>query len=139
MRSTTDAVARAERATASSSVGWAQDAARSDRETHDPTTTTGDAPVTTASGLELQHVHPGVRPQDDLYRHVNGRWLATHEIPADRAMDGAFRALYDQAEVHVREIITDLGEQAAAGGAEHRPVPVKDVAIHPSNIDHQRI
>ena len=59
------------------------------------------------SGIDLDALDPGIRPQDDLYRHVNGRWIAAHEIPADRAMDGAFRALHDQAEEHVRGIITD--------------------------------
>nr|BFF18172.1 hypothetical protein GCM10025730_16930 [Promicromonospora thailandica] len=59
------------------------------------------------SGIDLDALDPATRPQDDLYRHVNGQWIDSHEIPADRAMDGAFRALYDQAEVHVREIIQD--------------------------------
>ncbi|GAB4084801.1 M13 family metallopeptidase [Myceligenerans cantabricum] len=67
--------------------------------------TTESIPV--RSGIDLAALDPGVRPQDDLYRHVNGRWIDAHEIPADRAMDGAFRALHDQAEEHVREIITD--------------------------------
>lgn len=59
------------------------------------------------SGIDLDALDPATRPQDDLYRHVNGRWIDSHEIPADRAMDGAFRDLYDKAEVHVREIIQD--------------------------------
>ena len=69
------------------------------------------------SGIDTSALDPAVRPQDDLFRHVNGRWLAEHEIPADRAMDGAFRALHDQAEEHVRAIISELGEAAAAGTA----------------------
>ena len=91
------------------------------------------------SGIDLDALDPAVRPQDDLYRHVNGRWLATHEIPADRAMDGAFRALYDQAEVHVREIITDLGEQVAAGGADVGPDAAKVGALYASFMDTERI
>ena len=47
--------------------------------------------------IDLTALDPDVRPQDDLYAHVNGRWLAAHVIPADRAMDGSFRALHDQA------------------------------------------
>ena len=50
----------------------------------------------TRSGIDLTALDPDVRPQDDLFAHVNGRWLASHVIPADRAMDGAFRALHDQ-------------------------------------------
>lgn len=58
------------------------------------------------SGIDLSHVDSEVRPQDDLFGHVNGRWLAEHPIPADRATDGAFRALHDRAEEQVRELIT---------------------------------
>src|SRR5690606_23617263 len=53
---------------------------------------------------------PATRPQDDLYRHVNGRWLSTYEIPADRARDGAFRTLADRAEEQVRDIITGAAD-----------------------------
>ncbi|MGW2092618.1 M13 family metallopeptidase [Promicromonospora sukumoe] len=67
------------------------------------------------SGIDLDALDPATRPQDDLYRHVNGKWIDTHEIPADRAMDGAFRALYDQAEVHVREIIQDAPTGSTIG------------------------
>jgi len=59
----------------------------------------------TRTGLDLRWVDPGTRPQDDLFGHVNGRWLATHEIPPDRAQDGAFRALRDKAEADVRAIV----------------------------------
>jgi len=71
----------------------------------------------THSGIDLTALDPAVRPQDDLYSHVNGRWIATHEIPADRAVDGAFRALYDQAEEQVRDIITDAASSASGSGA----------------------
>ena len=38
---------------------------------------------TESSGLDLQWVDPQVRPQDDLFAHVNGKWLGTHKIPDD--------------------------------------------------------
>ncbi|TQM09003.1 M13 family metallopeptidase [Pseudonocardia kunmingensis] len=57
------------------------------------------------SGLDLRWVDPAIRPQDDLFGHVNGRWLSTHVIPDDRAQDGAFRALRDRAEEDVRAIV----------------------------------
>jgi len=69
----------------------------------------------TRSGLDLSDLDPAVRPQDDLYRHVNGRWADQYVIPADRAMDGTFRKLHDEAEEQVRDIIADLGAQAADG------------------------
>ena len=34
----------------------------------------------TASGIDTDELDPGVRPQDDLFRHVNGKWIARTEI-----------------------------------------------------------
>lgn len=65
----------------------------------------------TRSGLDLQWVDDSIRPQDDLFGHVNGRWLATHEIPDDRASDGPFRTLHDQAQEQVREIVAEAAEE----------------------------
>jgi putative endopeptidase len=59
---------------------------------------------------------PDIRPQDDLFRHVNGRWLDTTEIPADRSAWGAFVVLAEQSEERVRAIIEGLAEQG-----EHEP------------------
>ena len=61
---------------------------------------------------------PAVRPQDDLFRHVNGAWLATAVIPDDRSMDGAFYQLRDGAEADSREIVEDAAAAATAGRAE---------------------
>jgi putative endopeptidase len=72
----------------------------------------------TRSGIDLTALDPDVRPQDDLYAHVNGRWVASHEIPADRAMDGSFRALHDQAEEQVRDIITEAADLAEPTGVQ---------------------
>lgn len=71
-----------------------------------PIETTGSG---ISSGIDLTHRDPAVRPQDDLFGHVNGRWLESYAIPADRATDGAFRELHDRAEEQVREIITGAG------------------------------
>ncbi|HEY3437199.1 MAG TPA: M13 family metallopeptidase [Actinotalea sp.] len=73
------------------------------------------------SGIDLSELDPSWRPQDDLYRHVNGRWIATHEIPPDRATDGALRVLHDVAEEQVRTIIEELGAQVASGGTTSGP------------------
>jgi len=51
---------------------------------------------------------PAIRPQDDLFGHINGLWLDTEEIPSDRSSWGPFVTLSDQAEEHVRAIIEDL-------------------------------
>jgi putative endopeptidase len=56
-----------------------------------------------------------VRPQDDLFGHVNGRWLETAEIPADKGGWGPFMMLADDAEAHVRIIIEELAERVVSG------------------------
>ncbi len=61
-------------------------------------------------------VDPHVRPQDDLFRHVNGPWLASTPIPDDKPSFGATQLLRDAAEEAVQEIITGLTD--AAPGTE---------------------
>ncbi|MCP9622019.1 peptidase M13 [Nocardia otitidiscaviarum] len=80
--------------------------------------TTQQAP----SGIDLSHVDASVRVQDDLFAHVNGQWLDSYEIPADRAVDGAFRTLYDQAELDVQRIIQNAAASNAEPGTEERKI-----------------
>src|SRR6478752_3810785 len=56
-----------------------------------------------------------IRPQDDLFGHVNGRWLDETEIPSDRSSWGPFVQLADIAEDQVRTIIEDLARVVAEG------------------------
>ena len=58
--------------------------------------------------IDFSTFDPDVRIQDDLFRHVNGTWLNTTKIPADKPLTGAFMELRDQAEAAVRDIITTL-------------------------------
>ncbi|MEV0029081.1 M13-type metalloendopeptidase [Nocardia sp. NPDC050793] len=74
------------------------------------------------SGLDLSHLDDSVRVQDDLFVHVNGKWLDDYQIPADRAVDGAFRALYDQAELDVKAIIQNAAAEAAEPGSDARKI-----------------
>jgi predicted metalloendopeptidase len=60
------------------------------------------------SGLDPSSFDSRVRPQDDLYRFANGKWLDTAVIPADRVTWGAFAELAENAELDVRRIIETL-------------------------------
>ncbi|OBK97102.1 peptidase M13 [Mycobacterium asiaticum] len=77
---------------------------------------------TIRSGIDLSYVDATARPQDDLFGHVNGRWLAEYEIPADRATDGAFRTLFDRAEEQVRDLIIEASESGAAAGTDEQRI-----------------
>ena len=74
--------------------------------------------MTLPSGISIGELDPGIRPQDDLFRHVNGRWLARTEIPPDRAREGTFRILAEEAEKAVREIVEAAA--SAPEGSEER-------------------
>jgi putative endopeptidase len=75
--------------------------------------------MTLSSGIAIGELDHGIRPQDDLFRHVNGRWLASTEIPADRAGYGSFWVLAEEAEKAVREIVAASGS-APEGSAERK-------------------
>ena len=74
------------------------------------------------SGLDLTHINPAVRPQDDLFRFMNGKWLTESKIPEDRASDGAFYQLYEQAEKQVKQIIIDQANSAGEIGSNAQKI-----------------
>jgi predicted metalloendopeptidase len=61
------------------------------------------------SGIDPANFDKSVRPQDDLFRYVNGTWLAKTELPADRAIYGTFVQLSDKAEADLYALIEELG------------------------------
>jgi endothelin-converting enzyme/putative endopeptidase len=81
-----------------------------------------------------------IRPQDDLFGHVNGRWLDETDIPADRSVAGSFVTLTDNAEQQVREIIESLAEQASAGGDDADSVEARKIGdLFNSFMDVERV
>ena len=92
---------------------------------------TPDQPV--SSGIATEELDPSIRPQDDLFRHVNGRWIARTEIPGDKARYGSFSVLAEEAERAVRAIIEE--SQTAEPGTEARKVG----DLYASFLDEERI
>jgi len=72
------------------------------------------------SGLALDELSTTIRPQDDLFRYVNGSWIERTEIPDDKARWGSFHVLAEQAEKHVQQIVEE--SQAADPGTETRKI-----------------
>jgi putative endopeptidase len=87
-----------------------------------PATVVAPAPVAAArpSGLLLGNFDRSVRPQDDLYRFVNGTWLKQTEIPADKSNYGAFTVLADGAERNLRNIAEEDAAAGAAAGSDQQ-------------------
>lgn len=72
------------------------------------------------SGLSTDDFSADIRPQDDLFRHVNGAWIDRTEIPADKARWGSFHLIAEQAEKDVHAIIEE--SVAAEPGTEARKI-----------------
>jgi len=85
------------------------------------------------SGLALDELSPEIRPQDDLFRHVNGAWLERTEIPDDKARWGSFHLIAEQAEKDVRAIIEESRD--AEPGTETRKIG----DLYASFMDTERI
>jgi putative endopeptidase len=71
--------------------------------------------MTSASGIDASSLSKTIRPQDDFFRYVNGAWLDSHVIPADRAADGTFHKLRDDSEIAVRKIIEEAPKDSLVG------------------------
>lgn len=69
-------------------------------------------------GLDLGAIKHEVKPQDDLFRHVNGRWLDETKIPDDQALYGSFHMLRDDSEFAVRDIIEEVAKDPSPGVAQ---------------------
>jgi predicted metalloendopeptidase len=95
-------------------------------------------PAEIRSGIDLEYVDATVSPQDDLYRHLNGKWLATFQIPADKGSYGAFNAIEDATQEQLRTIVEDL--QGSKGGpAAGDPDAQKIADLYASFMDETRL
>jgi len=85
------------------------------------------------SGIALDELSSDIRPQDDLFRYVNGAWLERTEIPDDKARWGSFHLIAEQAEKDVRAIVEEA--QGAEPGTESRKIG----DLYTSFMDTERI
>jgi putative endopeptidase len=74
------------------------------------------------SGIALENIDPSVRVQDDLYRHVSGKWLNEFEIPADKSNYGSFTKLAEKAREDVKLIIEESAQVEAKKGSDTQKV-----------------
>ena len=74
-----------------------------------------------AWGIDLSAMDPDEAPGDDFHRYVNGHWLDTFEMPADKARYGIFDALRERSTEQVHEIVAELaGGEIAEGSLEQK-------------------
>src|ERR1700688_312335 len=108
------------------------------------------AAATTLSGVEMQYADRSVRPQDDLYRYLNGKWLDSFQLPADKASYGSFTYVDDATQEQLRGIVdglvqsqaqaqtqTGAGANANAGNADAEVRKITD--LYESFMDETRL
>ncbi|MCV2351754.1 M13 family metallopeptidase [Paucibacter sp. Y2R2-4] len=74
------------------------------------------------AGLDLAGFDKSVRVQDDLFKAVNGGWIKSTEIPADKSRYGSFELLRDQSDAHVRQLIDELTAKPQAAGSNAQKI-----------------
>jgi putative endopeptidase len=83
-----------------------------------PSTSLGvNVPGIDVSGMDLS-----VRPQDDFFRYVNGRWFDNTPIPADLSAYGSFHIVRESSQEAVRNIIEELGRSRPAVGTNNQKI-----------------
>ena len=103
------------------------------------------------SGIDAQNFDPAVRPQDDFYKHVNGKWLQATQIPADKTQIGTFTVLDDTEQEQLRGLIEGAAKAAAGSGdADQKKIGdlyasfmdeahLEELGVHPLDAEFARI
>ena len=73
-------------------------------------------------GFDPADLDTEIRPQDDFWHHVNGRWLARTEIPADWSSYGTFQILAERTEKQLHALIEADAKSAAPAGTDAQKI-----------------
>src|SRR5262245_55980016 len=94
-----------------------------------PAPTTASAPPAPAPkaaygsfGVDLAQMDTSVKPGNDFYRFVNGKWLDTYQIPPDRAGYGTGTVVFEKAEADLHAILDELSASKPAPGSVEQKV-----------------
>ncbi len=74
------------------------------------------------SGINKKNMDTTVKPGDNFASYVNGTWMKTMKIPADKASYGAFDMLYDQSQKDVKAIIEQAAKSNASEGSDEQKI-----------------
>src|SRR5436190_5372110 len=73
-------------------------------------------PVVGSFGVDLAQMDLTIRPGDDFYGYVNGTWLKTFQMPADRARYTTGTSVAEKMEADVHMILDDVAASRGAPG-----------------------
>src|SRR5688572_3723169 len=73
-------------------------------------------------GVDTAQMDTSVKPGDDFFKYVNGKWLASFQMPADKARFGVFDELRDKSENDIKVLLEDLAKTPPAAGSVQQKV-----------------
>ncbi|MFR9752284.1 M13 family metallopeptidase [Nocardia sp. 004] len=72
----------------------------------------------TFTGVDMSGADEAIRPQDDLYRHVNGKWLREYQLPPDKVAFGSTSEAAERTQQQLREIIEGIRDPEPGSEAQ---------------------
>jgi putative endopeptidase len=88
----------------------------------EPPVATAETVQTEDVGLDLSTIDNSVRPQDDFYNFVNGSWMKTAKIPADKSTWGSFNKLAEDTDNNSMTILNSLLKDEYPAGSEGKKI-----------------
>jgi putative endopeptidase len=87
-----------------------------------PTVAAPPKPAYGSFGVDLAQMDRSVKPGDDFYRYVNGKWLDSFQIPADRASYGTGTVVFEKTEADLHAILDELAASKPSRGSVEQKV-----------------
>jgi predicted metalloendopeptidase len=86
-------------------------------------------------GIDIDGMDRAVAPGDDFFKHTNGAWLRTTEIPPDRGGYGAGVIVSDRTDERLSLLIQETAKSGAGAGTEAQKI----ADYHASYLDEAAI
>ncbi|WP_308103014.1 MULTISPECIES: M13 family metallopeptidase [unclassified Nocardia] len=92
-----------------------------------------DAAPKQLTGPDLSGADPAIRPQDDLYRNVNGKWLAEYRLPPDKTRYSTFDQVAELVRGQLRAIVE--GADPKAGTTDQQIRDLYDARMDADTVE----
>jgi predicted metalloendopeptidase len=79
-------------------------------------------PVFGTFGVDLASMDKTVKPGDDFYKFVNGKWLETAQIPPDKSYYGTVVTVFENTEANLHKIVDELASTPHEPGSVDQKV-----------------
>ncbi|MDE1192522.1 MAG: M13 family metallopeptidase [Arachidicoccus sp.] len=67
--------------------------------------------------IETKFIDSSIKPSDDFYRYVNGKWLDTAKIPPDKTAIGGFNQLHDDTQLKLKDLLENAEKNSGKTGS----------------------